>query len=34
MDKMLSIKKGKMKVKRDDEFEKLFYKMEWANSVL
>ena len=34
MDKMLAIKKGKMKVKRDDEFEKLFYKMEWAASIL
>ena len=34
MDKIISIKKGKMKVKKHEEFEKLFYKMEWAASVI
>jgi hypothetical protein len=34
MDKILSIKKGKTKIKSHEEFEKLFYKMEWASSIL
>jgi len=34
MDKMLKIKKGKMKIKKHDEFEKLFFQMEdWANTI-
>jgi len=34
MDKIISIKKGKTKIKNPEDFEKLFYKMEWAASVI
>jgi hypothetical protein len=34
MDKIISLKEGKYKVRTEEDFEEIFYEMDWTNSNL